>query len=352
MQFDLHGLFRFQIEGTDKRLLRYFEKDYSCFRVSDETEPDLKVFVGDFTPSTDNSYVIDHKYYVRKNYIYWEDQYKVVRWRVSIENIEGKPIIRFKGGLFSELFLRENILESLIGIKLAEKGFSLLHASGIALNGYGFVFPAGKGVGKTSTILNLSLETDSLFLGNEPVIVSSDGMVYSFPSRIRLYHYNLKYIPQIYKRLTQGERLDFHMKHLIYLLSLKYGCLGLEIDPYKIFKKIGDKHPLQGLILLTRNNKSADGIIIKENIDKRLLIDRLVFINRDEMLYFSKCMRAYSYIFPDSEIASYWQTLAVNLSKTLSKISCHEIELPLEYTSEVYQEIYKFLESQLSQTVK
>ena len=348
MKFSLHGLFTFQIDGRDKRLIKYFEKDYASFRTSDESESEMVIIVGDFTPDNDNCYIIDHKYYVRKNYIFWKDQYKVVNWQISIENIEGKPIIHFKGGLFSELFLRENILEPLMAVKLAQKGISLLHASGIALNDQGVIFPAGKGVGKTSTILGLSLEKNSKFLGNEPVIISDAGLVYSFPSRIRLYHYNLKYIPQIYKMLTQREHFEFLLKHLLYIFSLKYACLGLEIDPYEIFEMVGDKHPLRALVLLTRSNRETGTVAIKENIDKQLLIDRLVFINRDEMLYFSRTMRAYSYIYPESEVALYWKTLADNLSKTLSSVNCHEIELPLEYTSKVYQGIFDFLKDKVS----
>jgi len=350
MNFDLHGLFKFRIEGTDKRLQKYFKRDYACFQTNDAIKSELDIIVGDYTPSDADCYIIDHKYYVKQNYMFWKDRHKIVRWSTLIENIETKPVVHFKGGLFSEIFLRENIIEPLIGLKLAQKGFSLLHASGIAFDNSGVVFPAGKGVGKTSTILNLSLEKGSLFLANEPIIISDDGMVYSFPSRIRLYHYNLKYIPQIYQRLTLKERLEFKLKHLIYVLSLKYGCLGLDINPRKIFKKIGNRHRLQSLVLLTRTNK--DTINIKENINKEELIKRLVIINRNDMKYFSDCLEAYSYVCPNSAANSYWQTLENNLLGALATVSCHEIEIPFEYDSNVYGEIYKFLNRQLGSEVK
>ena len=341
MNFDLHGLFKFKIEGTDKRLLKYLSQDYAYFKTSDEIESELDIIVSDFTPSTNDCCVVDYKYYVKKNYLFWKDRHKIVRWSLSIQDIENKPRVYFKGGLFSEIFLRENIIEPLIGFKLAQKGYSLLHASGIALNDKGFVFPACKGVGKTSTILNLNRENNALFLSNEPVILSNDGMIYSFPSRIRLYHYNLRGRPQIFKKLTVRERFEFRLKHLIYILSLKYGCLGLDVAPQRIFREVGNQYRLQALILLTKTNRSEINIL--ENIDKKELVKRLVIINQSDMKYFSECLSAYSYVCPESTANSYWQTLATNFSSALATVACHEIEIPFEYDSKVYEEIYKFL---------
>lgn len=349
MNFNIHDLLKFKIEGTDKRILKHFSRDYSYFRTNEEIESELDIIVSDFTSTNDNCYIINQKYYVKDNYIFCNDSHKIVKWSFCIKDIENKPTVYFKGGLFSEIFLRDFIIEPLIGFKLAQKGYSLVHASGVALDNKGFVFPACKGVGKTSTMLNL-IGDGGIYLSNEPIIISNDGMVYSFPSYIHFYHYNLKGNPQFSEKLKIEDKIELELKHLVYLLSLKYGSFSLNIDSKKLFKEIGDKYPLQSLILLTKTNRKE--VKILENIDKKELVERLITINKFEMQYFSDYLMAYSYIYPENTVTSYWQTLENNLVSALSKTPCHEVVIPFKYNSTVYEEIYRLIKRNLVSKVK
>lgn len=349
MNFNLHNLFKFKIEGTNKRLLRHFAQDYSYFRTNEEIESELDIVVSDFTPSNNDCYIINQKYYIKENYLFCNDNYKVVKWSLCIKDIENKPTVYFKGGLFSEIFLRDYIIEPLIAFKLAQKGYSLVHASGVAFNKKGFVFPACKGVGKTSTMLNL-IGDGGIYLSNEPIIISNAGMVYSFPSYIHFFHYNLKGNPQFSEKLKIKDKIELELKHLVYLLSLKYGSFSLNMDPKKLFKEMGGKYHLQSLILLTKTNKN--GVKILENIDKKELVERLITINKFELQYFSDCMMAYSYIYPENTTSSFWQTLESNLVSALSKTPCHEVEIPFKYNSKVYEEIYRLIKRNLVSEVK
>lgn len=340
MNFNIHNLLKFRIDGTNKAYLKYFSQDYSYFQTNEPIDSDLDVIVSDFTPSNNDCYIINHRYYVKENYLFCKDRYKIVRWSLCIKDIEDKPTVYFKGGVLGKTFLKDYIVEPLIGFKLAQKGYSLLHASGVTFNSKGFVFPSCKGVGKTSTILNL-IETSDSFLGDESIILSNDSMVYSFPSYIHFYHYNLKSSPQISEKLGIKDKFELQLKHLIYVLSLKYASFSLDIDSKELFKEIGNKSRLQSLILLTKTNR--DAINILENIDRKGLVKRLVLINKYQMQYFSDLLLAYSYICPESAVNSYWQTLENNLSNALAKVSCHEVEIPLNYDSKVYEKIYELL---------
>jgi len=345
INFNMHDIFKFKIKGTDGRILKHFCQDYSYFRTDDEIESELDVIISDFTPSNNDCYIIDHKYYVKKNYLFCRDNHKIVKWSLCIKDIEDKPIVYFKGNLFSEIFLRDYIIEPLIGFKLAQKGYSLLHASGVALDDKGFVFAACKGVGKTSTMLNL-IGDGGVYLSNEPIIISKDSMVYSFPSYIHFYHYNLKSTPHFSKKLTTMNKIELELKQLAHLLSLKYGSFSLDIEAKNLFKEIGGKHPLQSLLLLTKTNRNK--VNIRENIDKNELIKKLIVINKFEMKYISERLMAYSYVFPESVTSHFWQTLENNLKSALSGIPCHEIEIPFKYDSRVYEEIHRLIKSNIS----
>lgn len=333
MNFNIHNLFKFKIEGTNKKQLEHFNQDYSYFRTDEDIEPDLNVILSDFIPDIEDGYIIDHKYRIKENCICCTDKYKIVKWSFCIKDLDSKPTIYFKGGAFSALFLRDYILEPLIAFKLAQKGYSVIHASGVALDGKGFVFPACKGVGKTSTMLNL-IEDGGIYLSNEPIIISNDGKVYSFPSYIHFYHYNLKGTSSFSTKLTMKDMIELKLKHLVYIFSFKYGSFPLNINPEKLFGKIGDIYPLQSLILLTKTNRNEPNL--KKNIDKNELIKRLTNVNKFEMQYFSDILMAYSYVFPKSETTLFWEKFETNLSNALSKMQCHEVEIPREYDEDVY----------------
>ncbi|HEY9245930.1 MAG TPA: hypothetical protein VIO11_03695 [Candidatus Methanoperedens sp.] len=344
MNFNIHNLFKFKIEGTDKNQLDHFCRDYSYFRTNEEIESELDIKLSDFIPDTRDCHIINHKYYIKNNYIYCSDRYKVVKWRFCIQDIDTRPTVYFKGGMFSETFSRDYIIEPLIALKMAQKGYSLMHASGVALNDKGFIFPACKGVGKTSTMLNL-MEDGGTYLGNEPIIISNNGKVYSFPSYIHFYHYNLKGTSSFSKNLSAKDRIELELKHLLYLLSFKYGSFPLDIDHKKLFKKAGDEYPLQGLILLSKTNRNELNIL--ENIEKDALIERLITINKFEMQYFSDILMAYLYVFPDSITKSFWKISEDNLRKSLSNIICHEVEIPMKFDQGVYREINQLIQKTL-----
>lgn len=341
MNFNIHNLIKFKIEGTNKGYLRYLSEDYSHFKTDEPVDSDLDIIVSDFTPDNDNCYVVNHRYRVKKNYLFCTHRHKIVRWKVCLTDLtEKKTIVYFSGSKFGEVFLRDYIIEPLISLKLAAKGFSLLHASGIAINNKGFIFPACKGVGKTSTILNLIGK--GIFLGNDKVILSNDGSVYSYPSFVHIFSYNLSDVPHAFESLTLKQKAEIRIKHLINVLSWRYASFPLNVNPQSLWGELGAVYPLRSLILLTKTNK--DCINITECYDKEKVVKRLSIINKYEVQYFDELMSAYLYIYSGSDnIEYYWQTFSSNLSQALSRVACYEVEIPKRYTSDTYARIYELL---------
>ncbi|MDH7594429.1 MAG: hypothetical protein QHG99_08830 [Methanomicrobiales archaeon] len=338
--YNIHGLIKFRIEGDNTKIINHFKEDYAYFVVKDDIEPDFRLIVSDFTLDTNDCYFINYKYYVRENYIACNDGYKIVKWKVAIENIDTKPVIHFSGGMFSEIFLRDYIIEPLIAFLLNQKGLVLLHASSVAYQDKGYIFSATKGTGKTSTLLNL-IRDGGIYLSNEPTLLSERGIVYSYPSFIHLYYYNFKSVPFITYKLNTQQKVELYVKHLVHLISLKYVSFSLNINAKTFFGNIGSQYPVKSFILLNKTNKN--NIMINSSMKKDELIHKLVIINKFEWEYFSRLIAAYSYVFPKSIVTSFWRKYQEILEKSLEGINIYSIDVPKLYDDETYNEIFKLV---------
>lgn len=343
LNFNLHDIFKFRVIGENKRFLNYLEKEYSFFKVNGISNPDLVVIIGKFKPNNSNCSIINHKYYIKKNYIYCRDSYKVVRWSVQISNLERKKIIvHFDGNFFADSFLCRYIIEPIMRFKMNQKGYTFLHSSGISDGKQAFLLSACKGVGKTSTVLHLVNEGRK-FLSDDFTILSKKGIVWSYPTTIHLFEYNLKGCPFVFKKLRFKDKILVKLYDYVYKLTLKYGQLPLDVNVENIFSnvKIGKSYPLRSLILLTKTNK--DKIKVKKITNGHDLVKRLISINKFEAFHFFDYMLAYSFIFPNGKVAVHWETLEKNLLSALEKSPCYRVDVPKNYTFKVFKKIKSIL---------
>jgi hypothetical protein len=348
MLFDINGIFSIEIAGTNKRLLQSIYDDLRIFQTDETTEADLNILVTDVKPPQQDCYLVERKYYIKEDSISCRDSYKTAKWNLTLDNVTSRPTVYFNGNIFSGFFLKEFIIEPLIALKLANKGFSALHASGIALNQNGFVFPACKGVGKTNTLI-YAAEDGASYLSNERCIIANDGLVYGYPSDINLYYYNTKN-DYLSNQLSYRDKLGLLLNNLIYRLSFRYASFPLSIDPIKLFGKIESKVPLSSLILLTKTNK--DRVQTKQFSDKTDLIVKLVLINAFEMSYLFNLLEKYSYVFSETNMVSeYRRSLKDNLTKALEKVPCFEVEIPRTYDPKVYLSICKLIKKDFDDIV-
>jgi len=85
-------------------------------------------------------------------------------------------------------------LEFFYWIQLLRKGMTFIHASGVVWNEEAFIFPAWPEAGKTSLVVTLLKKNKDLkFIGDDMVIISSNGEVYPYlrPFAVYLTHRNL-----------------------------------------------------------------------------------------------------------------------------------------------------------------
>ena len=334
-------MFKFKIVGTNKRQVESICQAYSYFKTDEDIESELDIIFSDFTPDNNDCDIINQKYYVKENYIFCNDRYKMIRWSICIKNIDHKPTVYFKGGMFSEVFLKDSIVEPLIAFKLAQKGHSLLHASSIVISNKGFMFVGGPGTGKTSITLN-QIKNDVAFLSDEMSILSKNGMMYNFPLPIRVYNHNLMYNSYFSEKMNLADIFKIRLKYFVYLLSFKYIKLPHQINTEQLFDRIEEKWAINSLILLSRSSRNKIKVI--SDIDKKDFIQRLILVNRYQFKHFSEYLFAYSSCYPKSETAFYWQILDTNLLESIDKACCYEIKIPFKYDYNQFNKLDEILE--------
>lgn len=344
MNFNVHNLLCFTIEGMNNKYLNYLGREYAYFATDEVINPDIRfVITGSINPDGDG-HLVDNKYFVKDGHLYCRDRYKVVRWSLSMDDLEGRTVVHFSGGFWGEHILKDFIIEPLLGFKLATRSFSILHASAMAINDVGFIFAGGPESGKTASILSLNTH-NNVFLSDEITILSNDGVIYSFPLPIRIYHHNLKGMTSISHELTPQQKLEARIKHYVYILSLGYAKFPISIRTDELFKRIGEAYPLRCLILFTRMvGKNLD---VTEIGNKKELVERLALITKQQFPYWFKYVTAYSSVYPSSQVASYSKLMREHLSKALEKVACYEIKAPLKFSESQrveFQQVIQTLE--------
>ncbi len=278
---------------------------------------DITVEFGKFVPKKANSYVIDNKYYFNKDYFYIKNEkYKEASWSFEIENMdEETTTIRVNSNLLGRLFIQGNVIDFIIAKKLSEKGYSLVHASGMMFENRGLLFTGRGGSGKT-TICSHLISKGAKFLGDNYIILK-DGVLFPFPTALNLFTYNLSDI--VLDKLTFAEKVTISIKKFIYDITNGYAKFFTKINPYRIFPKIEASVPLNEVILL--DPKKIDDEIQTNNIEYDIGINKIVFNSVLEFPFFNKYIMDYSYVFPEEKLSVFWseykKTLMRNIPKTI-----------------------------------
>ncbi|OGI12565.1 hypothetical protein A3K64_01515 [Candidatus Micrarchaeota archaeon RBG_16_36_9] len=337
--YNIHNLLKIKIITSNKGFFNYIDREFSFFKTGKISNPDITVTIEDFVPNLLHTNVINHKYFIRDNFLYCKDSYKVVKWEVQIEGINEKHTsIKFSGNYFSKGFLVSYIIEPLIRFKLEKKGYTFVHSSAISNGKESILFFACKGVGKTSTILNL-IEKGFLYMSDDFTILSNKGFVYSYPTTIHMFGYNIRQCPFIYNRLRLKDKINIIFKDLIFKLSFRYASLPLNINVKDVFSdsEIGRVYPLKELIFLT---KSTDARIdIKNNYDRESVAKQIISVNKLETFNFLDYMLAYESVFPESDLASHWSRSYKNLIKALNRKPVTKITISTEFPSKIIDHI-------------
>ncbi|WP_372824023.1 hypothetical protein [Pyrococcus kukulkanii] len=310
--YRIHDILTIQINTQNKAKLPGLNFPLSYFETDEDlTNPDIILNIGPFKPERNNSYVVDHKYYIKENYLYCSDTANgKASWKVEIMGFEEPPtIINFYGkirGIYHllapDLLAQEVALFPIIELALGLKGYFLAHAGGVTKDNKGILFVGRSGSRKT-TIIMKAIRKGYKTLGDERVIVDlnsvKDTKLLCFPIFPKIFEFTLLHSKDEY--MPSSKRIAM----LVYLKNTTLQLRDVWEDEAKlsrIYLLLPEMHtkgklPKQFIHMFIANNYSE------------LYSSDIPLLTRNN---FPDYILAYSYIFPDNN----WVKMYNNILKT------------------------------------
>lgn len=338
--YNIQDIVTFKIIGNVGLLDRLLSWDAELqgFESTKMATPDFTVYFGNFTPHNQDCYFLDNKYYVKENYLYCRDSYRHAKWELEMSGFErGNMEVHLNCNLLGKIFASEVLLNHLIWLKLNEKGYSIIHGSGVSKDDKAYIFAGQGAAGKSTIALNL-MERGFKLLGDHFVILNN-GYAMSFHSALHIVGFNIT--PSVKGNRSLKQKGFYCLNELLYKLTGR--GTATKINVKDIFpNSLEDKAKLHSIFLLLPKEKFK-----AERMDKEDLIGHLVMNQKLESLpSFARYMVEYSYLFPQSNMAAYWGHYEANLRRALNaEIEIYKLEVPRRYDVKTLNEIFKKVEA-------
>lgn len=335
INYNIHNILSFQINRKRCRdLIKDINLPYSYFETEDIEKPDIILNIGDFIPGNRDCYVVDNKWYIKPDYIYCSEYIGKIKFDIEIIGIDSSPtIININTNIskISQLFLPSVLpqyvaLRSVIDYKLLCKGFLSIHAAGVVNEKGAIIFLGRGGTFKTSISMDYIRNLNYKFLGDDRIIINKNN-AFSYPVHNKLFDYRLN-----------------KMKNEDYSLFDKYKYIFYQRFNQCISKYIVDKVNFSSLYLIAKSNGNdikAEKLLKKDVATKALKSHKMENIGGPVIMGISKGLyeyfTAYSYVFPYSRIARYWDNYKSMLTEFLYADKYYEISLPRVYTDSTFE---------------
>lgn len=336
------------INNTNCSFFNVLNSEYSYFEVDFLEDADMIINIGKFSPKNKDCYIVDHKYYVKENYLYCKDSAGKLKWETEISGFENGQIRININSLEKQtifdlcLPLYIFLLEGMLMYSLSNCGYYIIHAAAISKNNKCILFAGRGGSFKTSLVMDCIRKLNYKYVADDKVILHKK-YAYAFPVCINRFNYMLNNM--------ENENYENRIEKLNMLKSL------LENRDKKIdYSFIQDVSIIDKLIFVSRKNSSR--IEIRKISDFTELMKKLVENNRLELCLngshipsltkmrtnpFHRYMIEYSYVYPNSKIAKYFDNLREKLSLILDYNMVYEVQLPYKYSVESFEEFKKYI---------
>jgi len=341
--YNIHNIISFKIVDETKFFRKSFSNvftQYENFESNKIDQPDFTIYLRNFKPSNEDCYFLDDKYFIKNDYLYCkEDSYKFAKWEFEIIDLEKSgTVVNISNNFIGSMFIAGVIIDFVIFFKMNSKGYPMVHASSISKDNNAHIFSARSGGGKTTIALNL-LEKGFNFLGDNFVIIHNSNAL-SYLSPLNIFTYNLA--PIVKDKFRLKKKIIFGIKNIIYLISFGYAKIFTKINPKDIFpEKITNKSKLSSIFIIFPKEKFKF-----ESICKDELIDYFVFNQKLDFPYFIKYISEYTFVFPESVIANFWEDYKCNLYNNLtSDLQYYKVEVPKKYDNQILCKILELLEN-------
>jgi len=335
--YNFHNILKVRIikENAYPIFDQYLDSLFAHYATTSIENPDLTIIIADFKPSLEGCYLIDNKYYLKENYIYYSNQYKTAHWGVEIAHLAHRhTTVRIRGNVLSRLLFPGATIYSLLRFKFHLAGYQLLHASSVGKNSSAFLFTGRGGSGKTLTALRF-LQRGYRCYADDTVLVK-DNKVYSFVTPLNLrFTYNVEDILGV--KFNYALRSQIYAKKLLSLCTLKRINLFTLVQPdIYCHQEVGDSCQIKDVFIFLQGKEFA----LRKEIAPQEGLRSLWLNTKLEMKELLNCLSAYSYFFPKSTLCQVETHFLKGLESSLSRVRFHRVILPVKYTECIFEKIY------------
>lgn len=123
-------------------------------------------------------------------------------------------------------------------VALLSRGATFLHAAGVERDGRALIFPSWGGIGKTALVSHLVRDRGWRLLGDDLVILSSEGICWAFPKPLAVYSYHRGVLPEVFSK-GQGPIAPILMNSLLTNIAIRMKPL---LRPFPRLLQLARKH--------------------------------------------------------------------------------------------------------------
>lgn len=335
--YNLHNILKIRtVIENPGRYDSYLEKTYRHYEVEDEGDADLVITIGRFAADLSGCAMVDGKYFVKDNYLFYRSRYKLAHWNTEIQGIEGRVTrVRIDCNSFGRMVIPGETIYNLIRFKLAQKGYPLIHGSAVGQGGDGYVFSARGGTGKTITSLNFVRRGLDFYSDDSVMLHGESALGFVVPFNLR-FTYDVESLLGVH--FSGAVRRELFVKRLISLFTLGRISLFTTLEPKEVFpRSIRDKARLKKAFILVQGPRLS----IEEHIPLEWATQEMLINMQFEAPELTGLILAYSYCFPLSPAGDFWDRVEGQIRDSLAGAETHRITVPVVYTKEVFEEIYR-----------
>ncbi|MFC1952569.1 hypothetical protein ACFLWR_00360 [Chloroflexota bacterium] len=335
LYYNIHDLVTVEVIGAG-RFDRSNNLRYAFFETEKEDTPDIVLRLGRFRPSNQGCQVVSHKYHIKENYFYCRDSDGKAIWEVEIFGIEsGRTEVNFNGtrfdstGIILPSYWAQDIVKPLIEFKLLSKNHFLIHGGAVANDSKAYLLAGRTGIFKTTLIMDFVRKAGFSYLGDERVIIG-EGKALCFPMSLFLFDYLYKHSPT--EDLSFVKKL--HLVNKILFQEKDYSAPVTNTAKLKTLFIVDKKD---------RKNISIAELSPEQGISKLVANNALEMTVAAPTSQFLQYIMAYSFVFPRSKPATYWNDFGRGIEQVLPGIPIYQIEVPLKYTQDTFGSVYNFI---------
>ena len=347
LYYSFHGLLHLEINRAPVReWIEDINQPFTYFRTkTPQADPDVILNIGPFEPKNQHCDKVDHRFLVKDNYFYCKEIVDKVRCQCEIHGIDHGPTVinvstelkTLRQRLLPSLIAQNIFLRPFLDYKFHQKGLLSIHALGVAKDDKGYIFSGRGGAHKTTFAMDLIRHYGYLFQGEDRLLVNPQTQeVYSYPVHEGLFRF----------RLTQMETEDY--KRFDKLRFIYKQAQGQKPKAY-----IQDKAKLKAINSIVKWNGSD---LTHQNLNPKELAQKIRNSQQMESLSSPVIMKmsagrlyeylaAYAFVFPESNVANYWQSYESMLEQVLGDGQCTEFYLPETYSKSMTQDLVDFMEA-------